>query len=121
MDALFNRLDEQVETALQTLFPPANDISATSDAQQRAQDFATQVGIVHNQLIELKGKLDDLPSITNDPHAMLEKEIADLRQDIKAKDEVLERHRDTLSNCADRLNQVDRDNRAQLEGRGEAS
>ncbi|KAJ1956581.1 hypothetical protein GGI12_005270 [Dipsacomyces acuminosporus] len=118
MDGLFDRLDEQVETALKMLFPPANSIPATSDAQQRAQDFASQVSLVHSQLLELKAKIDDLPSVANNPHAVLEKEIADLRNDIQQKDGVLKKHSGILSTHADRLKQLDKDNRTELEGKG---
>ncbi|KAJ2491470.1 hypothetical protein IWW37_002245 [Coemansia sp. RSA 2050] len=115
MDSLFAKLDEQVEATLLTLFPPADKPLAISDAQHRAQEFAHQVSLVNKQLAELKTKMDEIPNIDNSPEAALTREIDELRKDIQLKDEVLEKHRKILGECAERLQQVDRENRLVIE------
>ncbi|KAJ2742566.1 hypothetical protein GGI20_004392 [Coemansia sp. BCRC 34301] len=115
MDALFSKLDEQVEAALLTLFPPASKTPAISGAHRRAEEFSRQIGLVNNQLSELKAKLDSIPNTDTSPHAALRQEIDELRKDIQLKDEVLDKHRKTLSECAARLEQVDVENRLVIE------
>ncbi|KAJ1730259.1 hypothetical protein LPJ61_003112 [Coemansia biformis] len=117
MDALLSQLDEQVETALRTLFPAADDSNgAPNDAQQRAHDFAGQVSAVHVRLTELKGKADEPPSTADTPTAALEKDIAELRRDIQTKDAALAKYRQLLEGHVERLRQIDEENRAHLEG-----
>ncbi|KAJ2496091.1 hypothetical protein GGI11_008285 [Coemansia sp. RSA 2049] len=119
MDDLFDKLDKQVDAALATLFPPAADATRTGpagDAQQRAQEFANQVALVHTQLAELKRRIEEPPAEDTSPAAALEREIADLRQDIGAKNEVLEKHRATLARFAARLRRTDDENRRAVEG-----
>ncbi|KAJ1834788.1 hypothetical protein LPJ63_001673 [Coemansia sp. RSA 2711] len=110
MDPLFDKLDETVEAALQTLFPPT-DTGTSKDAQQRAQDFANQVSVVHEQLAELKYKLDEQPGAASTKRAILEKEVADLRQDIEQKNQALEKYRKILADYVETLRKLDRDNR----------
>ncbi|KAJ2335612.1 hypothetical protein GGI00_001269 [Coemansia sp. RSA 2681] len=115
MDELFSKLDEQVEAALLTLFPPASKTPALSDAHHRAQEFSQQVDLVNSQLSEIKAKLDSIPNTDTSPHAALKQEIDELRKDIQLKDEVLEKHRKTLRECAAKLQQVDAENRLVIE------
>ncbi|KAJ2805906.1 hypothetical protein H4R20_001900 [Coemansia guatemalensis] len=116
MEALFDNLDENVETALRTLFPPAVKDSAAKDAQQRAQAFCNQVSTVHRQLTELKGKVDETPDVASAPRDILEKEISELRQDIQLKDEALAKYRKILNDHIDRLKRIDQENRNLIEG-----
>ncbi|KAJ2658267.1 hypothetical protein IWW48_004123 [Coemansia sp. RSA 1200] len=119
MDDLFDKLDKQVDSALATLFPPTEGpptTATTGDAQQRAQEFANQVALVHTQLAELKRRIEEPPTVDSSPAAALEREIADLRQDISTKNEVLEKHRATLAGFADRLHATDDENRKVVEG-----
>ncbi|KAJ2846834.1 hypothetical protein GGI22_006142 [Coemansia erecta] len=118
MDDLFDKLDKQVETALACLFPPTEEGAAvaTSDAQQRAQEFSNQVALIHTQLADLKSKIEEPPATGSSPLTALEKEIADLRQDIAAKNDVLEKHRATLARFAQQLNETDKANRKVIEG-----
>ncbi|KAJ2886203.1 hypothetical protein IWW38_005250 [Coemansia aciculifera] len=115
MDALFSKLDDQVEATLQTLFPPASKSPPIGDAHHRAQEFSRQVGLVNSQLSEIKSKLDSIPSTDSSPHAALQQEIDELRKDIRLKEEVLDKHRKTLSECAAKLQQVDAENRLVIE------
>ncbi|KAJ2514825.1 hypothetical protein GGI11_003953 [Coemansia sp. RSA 2049] len=119
MDDLFDKLDKQVESALATLFPATADAARTGpagDAQQRAQEFANQVALVHTQLAELKRRIEEPPAEDASPAAALEREIADLRQDIGAKNAVLAKHRAALARFADRLRTTDDENRRAVEG-----
>ncbi|KAJ2417595.1 hypothetical protein GGF41_005370, partial [Coemansia sp. RSA 2531] len=86
MDALFSKLDSQVEATLLTLFPAADKTLAVNDAQHRAQEFANQVNIVNRQLAELKAQIDELPNIDNSPQAIV-REINELCKDIQLKDD----------------------------------
>ncbi|KAJ1749712.1 hypothetical protein LPJ79_003507 [Coemansia sp. RSA 1821] len=117
MDPLLDKLDETVEGALQKLFPPAEKTAASRDAEQRAQDFAAQVSLVHGQFAELKSKLE-LPVVSNTPRAKLEKEIADLRKDIRLKDAALSKYRAVLNEHVEKLRQIDSDNRRLIENIG---
>ncbi|KAJ2077374.1 hypothetical protein H4R24_005178 [Coemansia sp. RSA 988] len=116
MEALFDKLDENVETAIRTLFPPAVKDSATKDAQQRAQDFCNQVTTVHRQLTELKGKVDESSDTASSPKDILEKEISELRQDIQLKEEALAKYHKILNDHIDRLKKIDQENRDLIEG-----
>ncbi|KAJ2829078.1 hypothetical protein GGI24_002229 [Coemansia furcata] len=115
MDSLFDKLDSQVEATLLTLFPAADKALGPNDAQHRAQEFANQVDLVNKQLSELKTKMDEIPHTDNSTLA-IKREINELRKDIRLKDEVLQKHRNTLSECAERLQRVDTENRATIEG-----
>ncbi|KAJ1662912.1 hypothetical protein IW140_002795 [Coemansia sp. RSA 1813] len=117
MDELFDKLDKQVEAALGSLFPSTEGPSVTtSDAQHRAQEFSNQVALIHTQLVELKSKIEEPPTTGSSPLAVLEREIADLRQDIDAKNDVLEKHRATLARFSERLDETDKENRNAIEG-----
>ncbi|KAJ2356446.1 hypothetical protein GGF43_002072, partial [Coemansia sp. RSA 2618] len=96
MDLLLDKLDETVEAALHTLFPPADTKSASKDAQQRAQDFVNQVSAVHAQFAEIKSKMDEHPGVASTQRAILEKEITDLREDIQLKTNILDKYRKRL-------------------------
>ncbi|KAJ1988640.1 hypothetical protein GGI25_004923 [Coemansia spiralis] len=115
MERVFDKLDKQVETALQTLFPPT-DGSSASDAQHRAQEFANQVAVVHAQLADIKRRIEETPNTDNSPVAALKKEITDLRQDISKKNKVLDKHRGILNGFVARLNVADAKNRKVVEG-----
>ncbi|KAJ1856392.1 hypothetical protein GGH12_002094 [Coemansia sp. RSA 1822] len=114
MNPLLDKLDETVEAALQTLFPPT-DTTLAKDAQQRAHDFATQVSTVHAQFAELKSTLDEHPR-TCTPRAILEKEITVLRQDIQLKNDSLEKYRKLLADYSEKLKTLDNENRINIEG-----
>ncbi|KAJ2776172.1 hypothetical protein H4R18_005810 [Coemansia javaensis] len=116
MDAALDRVDSSVEAALRTLFPPATRDAAAGDAQQRAQDFAAQVALVRQQLEELRARADAPPEPRAAPEAALEREIADLQRDIRAKDAVLAKYRAALARHIDRLRRVDEENRACIDG-----
>ncbi|KAJ2006540.1 hypothetical protein H4R26_001305 [Coemansia thaxteri] len=121
MDELFAKLDDQVEATLKTLFPPADKALSARDAQHRAQGFSDKVSMVSRQLAELKGKMDEMPDVDSSPQAALRREIDELRRDIQLKDEVLDKHRQTLSECVERLQRIDRENRALIDGASSAS
>ncbi|KAJ2774449.1 hypothetical protein IWQ57_000815 [Coemansia nantahalensis] len=116
VDALLDQLDEQVGTALRTLFPAAEAGVAPKDAQQRAQDFASQVAAVHARLAEIKATVGELPATPDTPAAALEKEVADLRTDIQAKDAALAKYRQILGGHIERLRAIDAENRACIDG-----
>ncbi|KAJ2616674.1 hypothetical protein H4S08_000676 [Coemansia sp. RSA 1365] len=116
MEALFDNIDENVETAIRTLFPPAAKDLAAKDAQQRAQAFCNQVTVVHRQLTELKSKMDETPNDANTSKDILEKEISELRQDIQLKEEILAKYRKIMNDHIDRLKEIDQENRKLIEG-----
>ncbi|KAJ2704447.1 hypothetical protein FB645_003235 [Coemansia sp. IMI 203386] len=118
MDALFDKLDNSVEAALQTLFPPAVPTDTTSvstsssvNAQQRAQEFVGKVTFVHGLLAEIKAKIEEQPHINDNPERLLEKEIADIRQDLQLKTQVLEKHKMTLQTLSENLKNIEETNR----------
>ncbi|KAJ2715177.1 hypothetical protein H4R19_001345 [Coemansia spiralis] len=116
VDALLDRLDKQVETALSTLFPPADTDAMLKDAQQRAQDFADQVAAAQTHLAELAARVGALPASPDTPAAALAKEVADLRNDIQAKDAALAKYRQIISGHIERLRAIDTENRAHIDG-----
>ncbi|KAJ2592430.1 hypothetical protein IWW49_001033 [Coemansia sp. RSA 1797] len=113
MNPLLDKLDETVDAALQTLFPPT-DTTLAKDAQQRAHDFASHVSTAHAQFAELKSTLDEHPR-TCTRRAILEKEITVLRQDIKLKNESLEKYRKLLTDYSEKLKQLEKQNRINIE------
>ncbi|KAJ1792214.1 hypothetical protein LPJ77_001284 [Coemansia sp. RSA 2523] len=113
MNPLLDKLDETVDAALQTLFPPT-DTTLAKDAQQRAHDFASHVSTVHAQFAELKSTLDEHPR-TCTRRTILEKEITVLRQDIKLKNESLEKYRKLLTDYSEKLKQLEKQNRINIE------